>query len=518
MGKEFLYKELSYKLQGSLFDIRNQYGPGQKESVYANLFAEWLESEGIPFEREKRLSIRSEKTGKTVGIYKPDFVVDGKIVIELKATRQPIQQDEQQLYYYLRNSPYELGYLVNFGLPKLFLKRIIYSNSRKPFLPKLASVILCLFVFSFAFIRGANAAELLLYPDPVELAPGGTELVEVRLDTQNQSVNAAQVVLNFSPQALVVRDVLFGGSVLPLQPEPPFIGTDTVKMSGGAPSGFTGSGILARLLVSASENVHVNSTQLTFDPITSVLLNDGKATAALLSMRPATVVFLSDHRTEVTSPSHPDSTKWYAVHTAIFHWEPEVDAQYSYKISRDPGEVPDDLADTPVGDIKFENLDDGVYYFTLRKLSDPPDIVTRVRVMIDTTAPPLFDVVITKQEQVYEGDFWYAVFTPQDALSGIQRVEIAEVRDKEEPAWYEAASPYVLRDQTRSLTLRVRAFDYAGSMVEATVPPLPQPPQWLYLAGGFVGLIAVIFLVQQRRRRRQHAIIGTGGVSSASPS
>jgi GxxExxY protein len=131
---ELLHKELSYQIVGCFYEIRNGYGPGQKEIVYCNLLAEKLTCKGISFEREKRVKIYSNETGKTVGVYQPDFIAEDVISIELKSSRYASVQDEKQLYYYLRNSKYELGYLVNFSTPKIYIKRIVYSNSRKPFL------------------------------------------------------------------------------------------------------------------------------------------------------------------------------------------------------------------------------------------------------------------------------------------------------------------------------------------------------------------------------------------------
>jgi len=134
INKNFLYKELSYKLLGCFFDIRNNYGPGQKESIYANLIAEWLTINKLSFEKEKAIKIYSMESGKVVGTYKPDLLIDNKILIELKSSRFTTKQDEKQLYFYLRNSKYEIGYLVNFSTPKLYVKRIIYTNNKKPFL------------------------------------------------------------------------------------------------------------------------------------------------------------------------------------------------------------------------------------------------------------------------------------------------------------------------------------------------------------------------------------------------
>jgi len=136
--KKFLYKELGYQLRGCFFDIRKNYGPGQKESIYVNLVAEWLKEHKIPFHKEKPIKIYSINSGKIIGTYKPDFLVDNKILIEIKSARVTTRQDEKQLYFYLRNSPYEVGYLVNFSSPRLYIKRIIYTNERKPFLQKIS--------------------------------------------------------------------------------------------------------------------------------------------------------------------------------------------------------------------------------------------------------------------------------------------------------------------------------------------------------------------------------------------
>lgn len=131
---ELLYPELSYVIQGCFFDIRNSYGPGQKEVIYQRLLYEKLIAKGVTARREVRISIYSEDSGKVVGLYQPDLVIDDFVIIEVKSSRFSTKLDETQLYYYLRNSKYELGYLVNFSTPKLFIKRIVYSNIRKPFL------------------------------------------------------------------------------------------------------------------------------------------------------------------------------------------------------------------------------------------------------------------------------------------------------------------------------------------------------------------------------------------------
>ena len=128
-----MHQDLSYLIRGIIFEIRNNYGPGQKESIYQNLFKELLEQKNVNYEKEKSINIFSPNN-KKVGIYRPDFVIDGKIIIEIKSSRFTAKVDEKQIYYYLRNSKYEIGFLINFSTPKLYIKRIIYTNDRKPFL------------------------------------------------------------------------------------------------------------------------------------------------------------------------------------------------------------------------------------------------------------------------------------------------------------------------------------------------------------------------------------------------
>ena len=131
---ELLYRDFCYQLQGIFMEVRKNFGPGHKEMVYQNAVAEELKANSILFEKEKNIKIYSPKTGNSVGNYRADFLVDRKIIIEIKAVDMIPRNFIDQIYSYLKNSKYELGYFVNFRSPKLYAKRIIYTNDRKPFL------------------------------------------------------------------------------------------------------------------------------------------------------------------------------------------------------------------------------------------------------------------------------------------------------------------------------------------------------------------------------------------------
>jgi len=110
---KLIYPELSYQVRGAIFTVYETLGPYHKELIYNNALSEEFKKKKIPFKKEASISVIYK--GKKVGIYRPDFLVDNKIVIELKAAEKLPLNDEKQLSYYLNGSPYRLGFLVNFG-------------------------------------------------------------------------------------------------------------------------------------------------------------------------------------------------------------------------------------------------------------------------------------------------------------------------------------------------------------------------------------------------------------------
>jgi len=122
---QLLYQDLSYQLRGCFFAVYNTLGFGHKEEVYQRALAEELGHRGIAFEREKSLAIGYH--GKKIGEYRPDFVIEEKVVIEVKAVEFLPVAHEQQLVRYLKATNYQLGFLVNFGSKKLLIEKKIWS-------------------------------------------------------------------------------------------------------------------------------------------------------------------------------------------------------------------------------------------------------------------------------------------------------------------------------------------------------------------------------------------------------
>ena len=120
-----LYKDLTYRIIGILYAVHNELGPVHKENIYANAVALELREKDINFEREKQLPVIYK--GKKIGVYRPDFIIEDKVVLEIKAVPMLAKYMMDQMYYYLKGARYKLVLLANFGTKKLSVKRRIYT-------------------------------------------------------------------------------------------------------------------------------------------------------------------------------------------------------------------------------------------------------------------------------------------------------------------------------------------------------------------------------------------------------
>jgi GxxExxY protein len=121
-----LYEQESYQILGACFEVYKELGCGFLESVYQEALELELQARGIPFQPQPELRIwfKSQLLKKT---FQPDFICYEKIVIELKAVSQLIDEFRAQLHNYLKATNHRLGFLVNFGHhPKLEYERIVH--------------------------------------------------------------------------------------------------------------------------------------------------------------------------------------------------------------------------------------------------------------------------------------------------------------------------------------------------------------------------------------------------------
>lgn len=121
-------EELTSRIIKAFYKVYNSLGHGFIESIYPNAMLLELVADGLTVETEKPIAVYYE--GKVVGTFSADIVVEGKIILELKAKDTIHSSHEAQLINYLRATDIEIGLLLNFGKSPQF-KRKYFSNKNK---------------------------------------------------------------------------------------------------------------------------------------------------------------------------------------------------------------------------------------------------------------------------------------------------------------------------------------------------------------------------------------------------
>jgi GxxExxY protein len=124
MEKEFLYKELTYKIIGCCMEVHNELGKGFNEVIYGDALEIEFNNKNINYSREKKFNV-DYKGVQLKRYYKADFVIDDKIILEIKAISILTSSEIKQTLNYLAISKLKIGLLVNFGQDSLSYKRII---------------------------------------------------------------------------------------------------------------------------------------------------------------------------------------------------------------------------------------------------------------------------------------------------------------------------------------------------------------------------------------------------------
>lgn len=117
---------ITHQIIGAFYDVYNELGYGFLESVYAESLPIEFAARGLSFQREALLPIWYK--GRRVGEFRADFVVEHKIVVELKAAERLHAAHEAQLLNYLRATGHAVGLLLNFG-PQATVRRLIWTGA-----------------------------------------------------------------------------------------------------------------------------------------------------------------------------------------------------------------------------------------------------------------------------------------------------------------------------------------------------------------------------------------------------
>jgi len=115
--------DITYKINGAVFEVNKVLGAGFLEKVYENALLIELRNLGLKAENQVPINVKYKE--KEVGEYFADIVVENKIIVELKSIDKILKAHEAQLLNYLKATGYKIGLLVNFTHPKAEIKRFV---------------------------------------------------------------------------------------------------------------------------------------------------------------------------------------------------------------------------------------------------------------------------------------------------------------------------------------------------------------------------------------------------------
>jgi len=125
--EEYKHKELTEKIIGCFYRVYNTLGSGFLEKIYENALALEFSEVGLSF--IKQAPVRVFYKNKIMGDYFADFIVDGKVIVEVKALKNFCGSEEAQLINYLKATGIEVGLLLNFG-KEAGIKRMVFEIAR----------------------------------------------------------------------------------------------------------------------------------------------------------------------------------------------------------------------------------------------------------------------------------------------------------------------------------------------------------------------------------------------------
>lgn len=309
----------------------------------------------------------------------------------------------------------------------------------------------------------AQAAKLYFYPQAIDALEGETFVVEVRVDTEGESINALEVEGRVTNG--VIESVGTANSLVEIFIESAKTSENSFKFSGGTPGGFTGEGIIGRLTIKPDATSEV---KISFDDSPNLLSGTGESVKGQIVTFEANAVIAkkNEHHIDITSRSHPDQDVWYNKENLHLHWSLEKGIEYSYLVSLDPIATPDNNPNKPTGelmwqgDVTIEGLTQGIYYFTLKRIGESE--VSRYRAQIDTV-PPEWIAIETNEGIPETGRRDFVTFLARDELSGISRYEVTV--DKNPPET--TLAPYILPSNYSKVV--ITAYDRAGNTVSQTL-------------------------------------------------
>jgi len=121
-----LHSDLTYAIIGAAMEVHTRLGPGFLESVYGEALAYEFNIRHLSYARQVYIEVRYKTI--VAGRFRADYVVEDKVVVELKAAKKLTPVDEAQLLNYLKGTGYSVGLLINFGEKSLEHRRRVLTG------------------------------------------------------------------------------------------------------------------------------------------------------------------------------------------------------------------------------------------------------------------------------------------------------------------------------------------------------------------------------------------------------
>ena len=119
------YDKLTYLIIGCAMSVHRELGPGLRENTYQKSLANHLSEKSISFEEEQLFPETDDSDHqRLVGYYIPDFVVEDKVIVEIKALNGLDNSHLAQVIGYLAVTGFPVGLLINFGERSLRYRRV----------------------------------------------------------------------------------------------------------------------------------------------------------------------------------------------------------------------------------------------------------------------------------------------------------------------------------------------------------------------------------------------------------
>lgn len=125
MKSKLKHKEITEKIIGASFDVHNYLGNGFQEVIYQRALAWEMRERELDYAREIEQEIFYKNLETPIGTRRADFVVEGKVLVELKAIIEMKDVHIAQILNYLKAYRLEVGLLINFGSKSLTFKRLV---------------------------------------------------------------------------------------------------------------------------------------------------------------------------------------------------------------------------------------------------------------------------------------------------------------------------------------------------------------------------------------------------------